>query len=726
MYDVNNPPDWLAMNPLRYAQKWKHGRWGYHKVSIAEREDEFLEEIGFYAALRGNRGDYWPLGFLASNIGRSYEELSDKQQHWVDVCNFELAKWWGRLDDDQRDELAARYFDPAKQRQAAPVDPRHEHADLLIPRGMRAGMARSGYRPHPYQAKAVNFAINHCDDGRCIWAMEMGLGKTMAALLAYHALKDRGDVDKCFITAPRSTHATWRKQIGKITDSNYAVITGWPKNKRREAYEAFGRGELDVVVVTPETMASDGKLIAEVILKDPDAYKEEKYQEFVGKRLVTRTTYEGRTTPEHYRILRIADEVHAYKNDTARRTRVWNALWGGERRGRIIGMSGTVKPNKAPDLYWVHRAACGPGALGQTLGEFHHRYCNGTMGEYGMKKDQFKSGALGRLHADHAGTMFVRKTNDVDVTFSLPKRNDVAPHIQPDKTQARVRELLRHYCVLKMQANYSGDNEERMKLAMQAEVELDAAMNGDFGPEHQGAAHGAPRGMMGIMTKWAQLAIDPRAVHEKFGEVLPKNYESPKMTACADAVETHLRNNPDRGAVLFCQYRAGLELARTALIKRGIDPDAIATYTGGMSGKRQTEIIDGINSGRYKIVLGQTDAMSTGANMQHRANFVVHLNTPWVPATLSQSTARVYRQGQKHVTTVFRPTGSDLELLIEASVHSKIRESARSIGKEMVSEGQIRESIVMGEELTADAVARIVGIDPRLLRGSKEDTEAAA
>jgi len=106
--------------------------------------------------------------------------------------------------------------------------------------------------------------------------------------------------------------------------------------------------------------------------------------------------------------------------------------------------------------------------------------------------------------------------------------------------------------------------------------------------------------------------------------------------------------------------------------------------------------------------------------MQHRANMVVHLNTPWEPDLLAQSTARVYRNGQKHVTTIFRPTGSDIERLIEASVHSKIRESAKSIGKEMVSDAQIRESIVMGEELTSDAVARIVGIDPELLRGAKE------
>jgi len=189
--------------------------------------------------------------------------------------------------------------------------------------------------------------------------------------------------------------------------------------------------------------------------------------------------------------------------------------------------------------------------------------------------------------------------------------------------------------------------------------------------------------MDSLAIRLDQIAVDPAACSAEtkaLFEIYNPEYETPKMGVIADAAVEHLETNPETGAVLFCEYVGGLREAKEALVKRGIPAEQIELYYGAVSSKKRREIEQRLNEGEIKVILGQTKALETGANLQRRAAYVAHLSTPWAPDTLTQSTARVYRQGQKNKVTVLRPSCGRLEEAKNKALTRKIMQSASLTG----------------------------------------------
>jgi hypothetical protein len=237
-------------------------------------------------------------------------------------------------------------------------------------------------------------------------------------------------------------------------------------------------------------------------------------------------------------------------------------------------------------------------------------------------------------------------------------------------------------------------------------------------------------GLKPLMIRLDQITVDPQTVSPIAFRALHPDYESPKMQTVTDACIEHLETHPETGGVIFCEYVAGLKLAQEALIKRGVPADQIELYYGAVSPKKRREIERKLNEGEIKIVLGQTKALETGANLQKRANFVAHLNTPWAPDTLTQSTARVFRQGQRRKTTVLRPTGSLIDRIKDKTVTRKIAQTGMVTGAQMQSDEavirttadvrrQMSDIEALQQILSPEAFAKLL----QLGEGTTEDTE---
>ena len=157
-----------------------------------------------------------------------------------------------------------------------------------------------------------------------------------------------------------------------------------------------------------------------------------------------------------------------------------------------------------------------------------------------------------------------------------------------------------------------------------------------------------------------------------------QEYESPKIKWIADETVKYL--STEEAVVIFCEHLGGLDIMQRALVKRGIRPDEILKYTGSTSERERMIAAQLLNYGGCRVLLGQTKALETGANLQHRAGLVAHLSTPWSPDTLAQSTARVYRQGQKRRVFVLRPSGSRIEEAKNAALSRKLIQSSAATG----------------------------------------------
>jgi len=266
---------------------------------------------------------------------------------------------------------------------------------------------------------------------------------------------------------------------------------------------------------------------------------------------------------------------------------------------------------------------------------------------------------LEELYERLTDTLFTRTTSDPDARLDLPPRKDLAPYIAPDENQRALMKAL---------------------VEMQAAKELNArryqeALDGRHGFMMQIAAEGAPKSAQALGLRIEQLTISPALFSESFTVAEPE-YESPKLRWVINTVIDYLNEDHRHAAVIFCEYIIGLTEARKALIRRGIKRSEIDIYTGESSETQRAEMTKRLNEGGSRVLLGQTRALETGANLQKRAAMVAHLSTPWAPDTLTQSTARVYRQGQKRTVTVLRPSGSRLEEAKNKALTRKIMASA--------------------------------------------------
>lgn len=747
-YETNEdrPPDFLSMRLERLVFRRIPGE-RYDELVPDTQADPFLRETGFWEVL-----DRFERSFLLGQLEsrRRYDDMRPKAARIYVRIYKKLANWWADLNDDERETFVAKYLDPDL---APPVevgaDPRHEMLDFPLPRGLEP-LAERGFKLHDYQKKAANFAIHHAP--RALWAMEMGLGKTLTALAAFLALRQAGEVDRLLVLSPVSAHGAWQSHVEDFTRGLRAVyLTGAPASKRHQAYADLEAGKIDVLVASPDTFtacedpkkaetAAELEKLAEgwtvelnqlgTVSRWRKAAKgkgkksstwsaagvkglERDTADLFAAGVVTynpcdaermRAILEAQGT----KILRVADEVQKFKSSDASRTQGFVTAIA-RPPGRLIGMTGTPKPNRIEDFFHIVNAIK-PGALGTSLADFGAKY---AYLDEGGQIVTLRPEKLSTLHRDHASVLFSRTTADPDSRINLPPRTDLAPVIPMDATQRQIEEQIKRYMNVLRQARADQARGVEDSWAMR---QLQQARAGEFGPIERAAARTAPATSQTALLRWQQLAIDPSVLDPDFANDFP-GYESPKVTTIANAAVKHLKERPESAAVLFCEFHKGIDAMRRALVKRGIDPKKIATYDGSVPAKRRRELEKELNTGKISVLLGQTAALETGANLQKRADFVAHLNTPWAPDRLTQSTARVYRQGQQNKVTVLRPVGSPVEALIERVVTRKVRESAQALGKMMVADEQAVRPMDKREKAKLDraSIAAALGIDEELL-----------
>ena len=81
------------------------------------------------------------------------------------------------------------------------------------------------------------------------------------------------------------------------------------------------------------------------------------------------------------------------------------------------------------------------------------------------------------------------------------------------------------------------------------------------------------------------------------------------------------------------------------LVAGGIPTDEIAIINDYKTDKQRQEVFDMVNSGDVRVVMGSTQKLGTGVNMQERLAVEHDLDAPFRPADAEQRTGRLVRQG---------------------------------------------------------------------------------
>ena len=159
--------------------------------------------------------------------------------------------------------------------------------------------------------------------------------------------------------------------------------------------------------------------------------------------------------------------------------------------------------------------------------------------------------------------------------------------------------------------------------------------------------------MLKITNDGKKLALDQRLINE----LLPDDPNS-KVNACIkniyDIWEKSAVNKSTQ--LVFCDMSTPkgdgsfniYDDIKKKLIEKGIPEKEIAFIHDANNEKQKDEMFSKVRSGEIRVLIGSTQKMGAGTNVQTKLIALHDLDVPWRPADLEQRAGRIVRQGNEN------------------------------------------------------------------------------
>jgi N12 class adenine-specific DNA methylase len=161
---------------------------------------------------------------------------------------------------------------------------------------------------------------------------------------------------------------------------------------------------------------------------------------------------------------------------------------------------------------------------------------------------------------------------------------------------------------------------------------------------------------------------------------------------------------------------------RSKLVSAGVPAGEIAFIHDAKTDQAKKLLFDAVNAGRVRVLLGSTEKMGAGTNVQRRLVALHHLDAPWRPRDIEQREGRILRQGNANKEVqIFRYV---TEGSFDAYMWQTLETKARFIQQVMRGETSVRaaEDLESGA-LTYAEIKAIASGNPAVVEKIKIDTE---
>ena len=157
-------------------------------------------------------------------------------------------------------------------------------------------------------------------------------------------------------------------------------------------------------------------------------------------------------------------------------------------------------------------------------------------------------------------------------------------------------------------------------------------------------------------------------------------------------------------------------------IARGIPREQIAAIGDADSDAKKQALFEKVRSGPVRVLIGSTQKMGTGTNVQKRLVALHHLDAPWKPAEVEQREGRILRQGNENEeVAIYRYV---TEGSFDAYMWQALETKARFIAQVMTGESAVRRAEdIGGQELSYAEVKAIASGNPAVLTLAEADAE---
>ncbi|WP_363192155.1 helicase C-terminal domain-containing protein [Ruminococcus sp.] len=159
--------------------------------------------------------------------------------------------------------------------------------------------------------------------------------------------------------------------------------------------------------------------------------------------------------------------------------------------------------------------------------------------------------------------------------------------------------------------------------------------------------------MLKITNDGRKLALDQRMINP----LLP-DFEGSKINACIDNIFMIWQENADKKSaqLVFCDLstpKPDAEFSvytdiRRKLIERGVPKSEISFIHEAKTEAQKQELFKKVRKGEVRVLLGSTQKMGAGTNVQNKLIALHDIDCPWRPSDLEQRSGRIIRQGNEN------------------------------------------------------------------------------
>ncbi|HFQ7739502.1 TPA: DEAD/DEAH box helicase family protein [Clostridioides difficile] len=160
--------------------------------------------------------------------------------------------------------------------------------------------------------------------------------------------------------------------------------------------------------------------------------------------------------------------------------------------------------------------------------------------------------------------------------------------------------------------------------------------------------------MLKITNDGRKLALDQRLINP----MLP-DFEGSKLNACVDAMFETWENGKEKRLtqLFFCDLSTPkndgnfsvYDDIRKKLIERGVPAEEIKFIHEADTEAKKLELFKKVRKGDVRILMGSTQKMGAGTNVQNKLAASSDLDCPWRPSDLEQRLGRSIRQGNENL-----------------------------------------------------------------------------
>ena len=159
--------------------------------------------------------------------------------------------------------------------------------------------------------------------------------------------------------------------------------------------------------------------------------------------------------------------------------------------------------------------------------------------------------------------------------------------------------------------------------------------------------------MLKITNDGRKLALDQRMLND----MLP-DFEGSKINACVDNIYRIWEETADKktAQLVFCDLSTPKNDGtfsvyndiRKKLIERGVPESEVRFIHEADTDVKKKELFQKTRKGEVRVLLGSTQKMGAGTNVQDRLIALHDVDCPWRPSDLEQRSGRIIRQGNSN------------------------------------------------------------------------------